>query len=153
MPVTVKRIKLWLREINNRPGALAATLSPLADAGADLHIVMGYRYHGTNHGAVEVYPMNGRKATNAARQAGFTVSPVPTLLIEGDNKPGIGRDIAQAVAEAAVNLDFVVAQVIGKKYSAIIGFENDGDAQKAAALIKKVAKSNAGKKAARRARR
>lgn len=153
MPVTVKRIKLWLREINNRPGALAATLSPLADAGVDLRIVMGYRYHGTNQGAVEVYPVDGRKAMSAARQAGLSVSPVPTLLIEGDNKPGIGRDIAQAVAEAAVNLDFVVAQVIGRKYSAIIGFENDEDAQKAAALIKKVAKSAAGRKTSTRARK
>ncbi len=153
MPVTVKPIKLWLHEIENRPGALAATLSPLADAGVDLHVVMGYRYHGTNRGAVEVYPVSGRKATNAARQAGLTASPVPTLLIQGDDKPGMGRDIAQAVADAAVNLDFVVAQVIGGKYSAIIGFEKDDDARKAAALIKKVAKARATGKPPKRARR
>jgi hypothetical protein len=43
------------------------------------------------------------------------------------------------MAEAGINLDFLVAQVIGRKYSAVIGFENDADAIKASALIKKVA--------------
>ena len=146
MPMTVKRVRLWVRQIENQPGALAGTLAPLADAGADLQIVMGYRYHGTNQGAIEVYPVSGKRLSSAAEQAGLRVSPVPTLLVEGDNKPGLGRDIAQAIADAAVNLDFLVAQVIGSKYSAIIGFGNDEDAQKASGLIKKVAKAAAAKK-------
>ena len=36
-------------------------------------------------------------------------------------------------------MDFVVAQVIGKKYSAIFGFESEADATKGAAEIKKAA--------------
>ena len=36
-------------------------------------------------------------------------------------------------------MDFLVAQVIGRKYAAVIGFENDADAIKASALIKKAA--------------
>ena len=46
MPVTVKRDTLWRKEIENRPGALAAVLAPLAEAGADLQVVMGYRHPG-----------------------------------------------------------------------------------------------------------
>jgi len=153
MPMTVKRVRLWVRQIENQPGALSGTLAPLADAGADLQIVMGYRYHGTDQGAVEVYPVSGRRAGSAAQQAGLRPSPVPTLLVEGDNKPGLGRDIAQAIADAAVNLDFLVAQVIGRKYSAIIGFGNDEDAQRASGLIKKVAKGAGAKKKAKSARR
>jgi hypothetical protein len=46
MVVTVKKAVLWHKEIDNRPGMLASTLEPLAEAGADLQVVMGYRYPG-----------------------------------------------------------------------------------------------------------
>ena len=34
-------------------------------------------------------------------------------------------------------MDFLVAQVIGKKYSAVFGFESEADATKCAAIIRK----------------
>jgi hypothetical protein len=43
MAVTVKSATLWRREVENRPGALASTLEPLAKARVDLRVVMGYR--------------------------------------------------------------------------------------------------------------
>ena len=46
MAVTVKKAVLWRKEIDNRPGMLANTLEPLSEAGADLQVVMGYRYPG-----------------------------------------------------------------------------------------------------------
>ena len=46
MPVTVKNISLWRKEVENKTGVLAQTLEPLAKAGADLHVVMGFRYPG-----------------------------------------------------------------------------------------------------------
>jgi len=140
MAVTVKRITLWRKELENKTGTLAGTLEPLAKAGADLQIVMGYRYPGENTKAVvELYPVGGKKATQAAQGAGLTASTIPALFVQGDNRPGLGHGIAQAVAEAGVNLDFLMAQVIGRKYAAVIGFENDADAIKASALIKKAA--------------
>ena len=48
--------------------------------------------------------------------------------------------MTQVIAEAGVNLDFLMAQVIGRKYVAVLGFENEADAEKASALIKKAAK-------------
>jgi hypothetical protein len=59
------------------------------------------------------------------------------LLVEGDNKAGLGYAITKAIADAGVNLSFLVAQVIGRRYSAVIGFENEADAEKAGTLIKK----------------
>ena len=41
--------------------------------------------------------------------------------------------------DAGVDLSFFVAQAIGRRYSAVIGFANDADAKRAATLIKKVA--------------
>jgi hypothetical protein len=138
MPITVKSIVLWRKDIENQPGTLATTLDPFARGGADLEVVMGYRYPGnTAKAAIELYPIAGRKLVASAEAAGFKASAMPTLLVQGDNKPGLGHAIAQALADARINLDFFVAQVIGRRYSAVIGFESDDDAKKAATLIKK----------------
>jgi hypothetical protein len=129
---------LWRREIENQPGALARSLELFASADADLQIVMGYRYPGNQaKAAVELSPIVGKKLVTAAETAGFKASGIPTLLVEGDNKPGLGHAIAEAIADAKINLDFLVAQVIGRRYAAIIGFESAEDAKKAATLIKR----------------
>ena len=139
MPVTVKSIVLWRKEIDSQVGVLARTLEPLQKVGADLQVIMAYRYPG-NEGkaAVEVYPVAGKKLTNAATEAGLTASSIPAVLVEGDNKPGLAYSIAQAVAEAGVNLSFLGAHLVGRRYAATIGFESEADAKRTATLIKKV---------------
>ena len=138
MAVIVKKAVLWRKEVDNRPGMLAGTLQPLSEAGADLHVVMGYRLPGISDRAViEVHPVSGRKSMAAARSTGLEPSSIPTLLVEGDNRPGLGHAIATAIADAGINLSFVIAQVMGRRYSAVFGFENDADVSRAAPLIKK----------------
>ena len=140
MAVSVKRITLWRKELENRPGTLASTLEPVAQAGADLQVVMGYCHPGDRtRAAVELFPIGSKKATAAAQDAGLAESGIPAIHVEGDNRSGMGHSITRALADAGVNLDFLVAQVIGRKFSAIFGFENDADADKASALIKKAA--------------
>ncbi len=139
MPVTVKRITLWRKELENRAGTLAETLDPVARAGADLQVVMGYCYPGDRtKAAVELFPVATKKAAAAAQGAGLAMSGIPALHVAGDNRAGLGHAITRALADAGVNLDFLVAQVIGRKFSAVFGFENEADAAKASALIKKV---------------
>lgn len=138
MAVTVKKIALWRKEVQNRAGMLAGALAPLAHAGTNIHVVMAYRYPGhESKGAIELYPVTGKKSATAAREAGFSASNIPALLVEGDNRPGLGYATAQAIANAGINLDFLVAQVVGRKYSAVFGFESDTDAAKCAAIIRK----------------
>lgn len=138
MSVTVRKAVLWRKEVDNQVGMLASTLEPLTKAGADLQILMGYRYPGNEAKAmIELYPVAGKKLAAAAEQAGLAASSIPTLLIEGDNKPGLAHKIAQAMADAGMNLTFLVAQVIGRRYAATIGFATDDDAKRASALIKK----------------
>lgn len=138
MAITVKSITLWRRDVANESGALARTLEPLAREGADLRVVMGYRYPGEEgHAAIELFPVSGRKATAAAQGAGLSASSIPTLLVEGENRAGLGYAIARAVAGAGINLAFLMAQVIGRRFSAIVGFETEADARKAAGVIKK----------------
>ena len=119
---------------------LANTLEPLSEAGADLQVVMGYR------SLVErIRPLSssirfsGRKSTAAAKTAGLAPSPISALLVQGDNRQGLGHALTKAIGDAAINLSFVMAQVVGRRYSPMFGFENEADATRAAALIKKAA--------------
>ena len=141
MPVKVKKITLWRKELANRPGTLADALEPVAKAGADLQVVMGYCYPGDrSKAAVELFPVASKKPTAAAEAAGFGPAAIPAVHVEGDNLPGLGYRLTRALADAGVNLDFLVAQVMGRKYSAVLGFENEADAAKAMPLIKKASK-------------
>jgi len=140
MAITVKSITLWRKEIDNVPGALAAALEPLAGAKADLKVVMGYRYTGDpNKAAVELYPVAGKKAVAVATGLGLTACATPSLLVEGQNKPGIGAAFSRALADAGINMSFLLAQTVGRKFSAVFGFDTADDAKKAVGLLKKAA--------------
>ncbi len=138
MAVTVKKIVVWRTDAEDKPGALSNVLAPLAEVGADLQVVMGYRCPGSkNKAAIEVGPLSGKKATTAARKAGLAVSAIPTLLVQGDNRPGLGHAIAQAIAAAGINVSFFVAQVVDVHFSAVLGFADEAVSKQAATLIKK----------------
>jgi len=153
MPLSVKRITLWRADVENQPGVLARVLEPLAAAGADLRVVMGYRFPTTpERSAVELYPVSGRRVTEAAGRGGLAASDIPCVLVEGDNRPGWGAQMARALADAGINIAFVMAQVIGRRFAAALGFENDAAAAEAMKIIKKTgtAPRAARKTAARR---
>lgn len=141
MAVSIKKITLWRTKVENKPGALCGVLAPLAEAGADLQVVMGYHYHGAGDTAVvEVFPVSGKKSAAAAGKVGLQAAAIPTLLVQGENKPGLGHAVAQAIAEAGINVNFLVAQVIGEQYSAVMGFDDEAGAKQATALVKKAVK-------------
>jgi hypothetical protein len=101
---------------------------------------MGYRYPGEGtKAAIELYPIAGKKVTAAASEAGLSASSIPTLLVEGDDKPGLGLAIAQAIAGAGINMTFFVAQAVGRRFSAVLGFESETDSKTATPVIKKAA--------------
>jgi len=140
MAVTVKRITLWRKEVPHQVGVLAGLLEPLAQAGANLRVVMGYAFGQSGQAAVEVFPISGKKAVAAATAAGLSASPIACLLVEGDDRAGLGADMARAIGDAGVTISFVIAETLGRKFSAVFGFENDAAATAAAKAIKSAAK-------------
>jgi hypothetical protein len=142
MALTVKRITLWRADVPNEPGVLAKTLEPLAEAGADLRLVMGYRFpEMPEHSAIELYPVSGRRPTAAAGEAGLAASDIPCVLVEGDNRPGLGAAMARALADAGINIAFLMAQVLGRKFTAAFGFADDATAANATRVIKSAGRS------------
>jgi hypothetical protein len=136
MAIQITKIQLWRREAPDAPGVGASTLEPLARAGASLKLVMAYRIH-DGRAAVEVWPVSGKKGAAAAQGAGLSPVPIPALLVQGDDRPGLGHAFARAVAEAGINLAFLMAQVVGRKFSAVFGFGSEADQKAAAGLLRK----------------
>ena len=62
------------------------------------------------------------------------------LLVQGDNRPGLGHAIAQAIAEAGIKLTWLTVQVIDTRFSAVIGFASEAASKQATLLIKKAVK-------------
>jgi hypothetical protein len=148
MAVTVKKAVLWRKELENRPGTLAQALKPLADAGVNLQVVMGYAMPGhPDHAAVEVWPVTGTKAEAAANEAQLEASPrIACLVVTGDDNPGLGHHIADRLAANGINISFVMVQVSGKEYHGVFGFESQEEADKAITIIKEAGKAAAGKR-------
>ena len=146
MAVTIRRVQMWRTEIQNKPGELAATLEPLAQADADLAVVFERSVRGRpGRAIVEILPGRGRRSALAARAAGFSLSPNPVLLVEGDNRPGLAYAVTNTVAWAGIAMPFLSAQVVGERYSALLGFRTDEEARQAATLIRRVARDGVAK--------
>lgn len=137
MPLKVEKAALWCGEIEDKPGALAKVLEPLAQAGVDLQVVLAQRDPSkVGMGVVYLGPIKGRKATDAAKSVGLSEATLPVVLrIEGPNKPGLGHLMTSALAEAGINLAFAGAAVLGNKFVAFFGFDSDADARKASRIL------------------
>jgi predicted amino acid-binding ACT domain protein len=77
-----------------------------------------------------------RKAAAAAAKGSLRPGGAPTLLVLGENRPGLANRVAQALAESQVNIAFLIAQVVGRRYSAVFGFQNEADLDKAVDRIR-----------------
>jgi hypothetical protein len=123
MAISIKKLTLWSNEIANRPGTLGQTLRPLAEAGVNLGVVMAYdKPDDRTRSVIEVAPVTGAKATRAAQAARLSESKIPCLLVEGDNGPGIGHAMTEALGAAGVNIHFTMALAVGKRFRTVFGF-------------------------------
>ncbi len=99
MPVRIKRIGLWRTAVSNRPGAITEALEVLAQGNADLKVVrVRTMPGGTGRHTIEVYAGEGKRAAMVARAAGFSLAPATTVLLQGDDRPGLAYAVANAVA-------------------------------------------------------
>jgi hypothetical protein len=73
----------------------------------------------------------------AAKTVGLAPSDMAALLVQGDNRQGLGHAITKVIGDGGISLSFVMAQVVGRRYSAMFGFETEADAARATALTRK----------------
>ena len=144
MAVRIKRIRLWRTEVPSRPGALAEALEPLAQGNADLKVIRARATPAaTGRLTIEVYAGEGKRAAMVARAAGVSLVPSTTVLLQGDYRPGLAYAVANAVAWAGIGVRNLDAEVVGIRYSVILTFNSEDDAEKAVAVIRKVTRGGA----------
>jgi predicted amino acid-binding ACT domain protein len=138
MALKVTKTDIWAAKIKDQPGELAKIMAKIAAAGANLKCVIARRQPdkpGT--GLIFVTPLKGRKVRKAAAAAGFRTSKsIATLVVEGNDRRGIGARIARAVGAAGVNMRGVSATAMGGKFVTYLGFDSRKEAAKAAKAIK-----------------
>jgi hypothetical protein len=142
MALKITKVDVWAGEIPDIAGGLARKLEALADARASLACVIARRQpERPGTGVVFVSPVKGKKAQAAAQAAGLSLaSDIATLRVEGPDKPGLGSRLTRAIADAGINLRGLSAAVLGNKFVAYFGFDNDDDASRATKALKSVKK-------------
>jgi hypothetical protein len=139
MAISVSKWDVWVAEIADEPGALAAKLEGLAAAKIDLDFMLGRRQADKpGQGVVFVTGVKGVKAAKAAAAAGFAKSPtIGVVRVDGPNKPGAVHQLVRAVAAAGISMRGASAETIGKKFAAILAFDSSADAAAAVAALRK----------------
>lgn len=139
MDLLLERVDVWAAPIEDRPGAVAAVLAALRDAGANLQFVIARRSSATpGKGVVFVTPLQGDREIRAAAAVGFNVTQsLHTVRVLGRDKPGIGAELTAKLAEAGINLRGLSASAIGPQFVAYIGLDSLADADRAIDVLRK----------------
>jgi predicted amino acid-binding ACT domain protein len=142
MALKVTKTQMWAVEIQDQPGGLGKVLATIAEAGANLECVIGRRLADKPGAAVAfVTPLRGKKVLAAAAAVGFQeAQPIATLKVEGADRPGLGAQLTKAVGEAGVSMRGLSAAVVGRQFVCYLGFDNQDDANKAAAALRALAR-------------
>jgi hypothetical protein len=140
MSFKMDRVHVWSTEVKDEPGGVAAKLSKLDEAGADLEYVHTQRLPDRpGHGILYVAPLSGLAQLKAAKAAGLHETNEPIVMrIEGDNTAGLAHRLKHAWASAGINLHGAIMTVIGTKFVGFVTFDTVEDANKAARILAEV---------------
>jgi hypothetical protein len=140
MSFKMDRVHVWSTEVKDEPGGVAAKLSKLDEAGADLEYVHTQRLPDRpGYGILYVAPLSGLAQLKAAKAAGLHESNEPIVMrIEGDNTAGLAHRLKHAWASAGINLHGAIMTVIGTKFVGFVTFDSVEDANKAARILAEV---------------
>jgi len=140
MAIKVTRVEVWSGEVEDKAGGLAKVLEPLAAAKANLECIIGRRQAEKPGSAIVfVAPVSGTAVQAAAVKAGFhETRTVPSLRIEGEDRPGLGHSVATAIAEAGVSLRGISTMTLGPKFVGYLGFQSTEDMMKAEGVLKRL---------------
>jgi hypothetical protein len=134
----VEHADVWAATIEDKSGALALVLAELREAGADLQFIIARRAE-PGKGVVFVTPLRGDREIAVAAQVGFNVAyTLNSVRIMGRDRPGIGAELTQKLADGGINLRGFSASVIGTQFLAYAAVDSLDDANKVIEILEKV---------------
>lgn len=133
-----ERVDIWAGSVEDRPGGLAEKLRALADAGAELLYVMARRAPDKpGEGVVFLTPVEGGDQTAAAADAGLhKTESLFAVRASGADRPGLGAQITEALAEEDINLRGLSASVIGDRFVLWLALDTAQDAAQAVSTLR-----------------
>jgi hypothetical protein len=140
MALKVTKTDVWAGNLRDVPGGLADVLEQLASGGGSVQFIIARRNDKeAGSGKVFVTPVTSPRTKDSAGRAGLQhATNLATLRVEGTDARGMGAKMTRAIADAGVNLRGVSAAVIGGKFVAYLGFDDDADADRAARALQSV---------------
>jgi hypothetical protein len=137
MDLLVEREEVWAASVDETPGALAATLSTLTGAGADLDFLIVRRApEKPGTGVVFVTPLRGDREIRAATGVGFSVTQrLHSVRVEGANEPGVAAKLTKAIGDAGIKLRGMSAAALGTRFVAHFGVDSADDERAVVKLL------------------
>jgi hypothetical protein len=89
----------------NRPGALMRVCAALGQAGINIHALT--TSDTVDHSVVRMVVSDPTKALMLLGEAGVLALEGDVLMIEAENKPGVLEKIAERLADAKVNIEYL----------------------------------------------
>ncbi len=131
------RIQAWTAEVSDRPGAAAAKLERLAQAGVDLAFIFTRPKPGDpDTSRIFLAPITGPQQVEAAQAAGLEPArDIAMLCVEGENRPGIGFQLMSHLAVAGISLRGLSISAVGDRFAAYLAFDNNDLATLATQLL------------------
>jgi hypothetical protein len=137
MQLFVEQVDTWAASVPDRPGALAAILGTLQEAGVSPLSVVSHREHGNEgHAVVFVSPIEGDHEIRAASQLGFNLAQsVHGVRVVATSVPGLAAMLTQRVADAGINLRGFTSTVLGRQFVAYFALDSEADAGQVAQIL------------------
>lgn len=141
MGFNLSKIQVWSAEMPDRPGAVAAKLEMLANAGADLAFIFTRPKPGDPDTTILfLAPISTPEQVKAAQAVGLSPARDMTMLcVEGDNRPGIGYQLMSHLAVAGIILRGLSISAVGNRFAAYLAFDNPDTATQATRLLANLA--------------
>ncbi len=137
MELMIEKVDVWAADIPDKPGGLAAALTALREAGANLQFVISRRSpEAPGHGVVFVTPLEGDRQLAAASRVGFNVTQtLHSVKVQGRDSAGTGARLTHAIANAGINLRGFSAASLGGQFVAFIAVDSEAEADKVAKIL------------------
>lgn len=144
MRFKMHRVHVWAGDLADEPGAAAAKLAELADAGTDLEYVFCERVDDKTGVARMLVGPVVKSAEPAARAAGLTEIDHPVVMrIEGDNETGMAHRLKSAWAHAGINLHGSSLAAVNGRFVGYVTFDTVEDGNNAARILAEVGTAEA----------
>ncbi|MBI4057533.1 MAG: hypothetical protein HY399_08320 [Elusimicrobia bacterium] len=123
MTQTMKRVKYFIKDAEDKPGALAQFATTLKNAGVNLKGLWAFGMGGGKAQIICV-PEDGVKFKNAAQAAGMQVREATCFFLAGEDRAGVLCEMLDKVSAAKINLHAVDAISTGNTYGAYVWAED-----------------------------